>query len=164
MRRAAAASGCIVALTLSACGSTHVAAHPRVGDGLLTFVRSAPSTALGVENTDLYSVTPDGAIRNLTSTPAAESDAVWSADGKHVVFTRRASTIGERSSDVTFAGGIYVWSPGNGAPHRIAPCSSTGHASTTISHGRPTAAGWHSSRPCRPARPGPGGATTAPSK
>ena len=113
------------AVVLSACGSsrplaTPVAAHYR-GAASLTFVASAPSTGLGVENTDLFAATPNGAVRDLTSTAAAETDAAWSADGRHVVFIRHWTTARPHGR-IAVHSGVFTWSPGHGGPDEIAKC------------------------------------------
>jgi Tol biopolymer transport system component len=127
MKRNFAIAVCAVALVvLPACGSSRpivapVAAHYR-GAESLTFVATAPSTSLGVDNTDLFSASTSGLVRNVTSTAATETDAAWSADGRDVVFTRHWAT--SRSvGRIAVHMGVFVWSPGHGNPHQIAACS-----------------------------------------
>ena len=119
-------SAVLAAVVLSACGSSgeapvsvpHVKVH---GPGSIVFVAGGPSHGLGVDNTDLLAATPNGHVRDLTSSDAAESDAIWSADGSRVVFTRQ-STTGTENGAVTFRVELYSWAPGHGAPQRIASC------------------------------------------
>lgn len=116
----------VAAVVLSACGASRpttapVAAHYG-GTGSLAFVASGPSTELGVDNRDIYSATPGGRVRNLTSSGAAEAEAAWSADGSQVVFVRETSS-GHDNGGIAFKAGVYVWSPGHRAPSRIASCS-----------------------------------------
>jgi len=122
----AIAAFAIASVVLSACGSsrpiaTPVAAHYR-GTGSLTFVATSPSTELGVDNADLFSATPGGLVHDVTSTAAAESEASWSADGRHVVFIRQWTT-GHENGHIAVHSGVFVWEAGHGAPRRIASCS-----------------------------------------
>jgi len=124
MRRTFAIAACAVAaVVLSACGSSRPSAAPLAaryhGADSLTYVADAPSTALGVDNTDLYSAS-SGRVRNLTSTAAGETDAAWSADGRHVVFVRHWTT--GRPGRFAVHMGVFVWSLGQGAPRQIAAC------------------------------------------
>ena len=126
MRALAAAAP--AAIVLSACWSSGVApvSAPHVnvhGTGAIVFVAGGPSHGFGVDNTDLLAATASGLVRDLTSSPAAEHDATWSADGSHVVFVRQ-STTGRKNGAVAVQAGLYVWSPGHGAAEQIASCSS----------------------------------------
>ncbi len=131
----ALAAAALAAVGLSACGSSrpaaaHVSAPPRAKvhwPGAVLFIRGAPSHGLGVDNTDLLVATPNGSVRDLTSSPGAESNAAWSADGSRVVF-ERDSTTGHENGDVAYENGIYTWSPGHGSPQRIASCPAGGCA------------------------------------
>jgi Tol biopolymer transport system component len=124
---ATVAVAALAAVVLSACGSSGLTpvSAPQVkshGAGDLVLVAGGRSSGLGVDNTDLYAATPTGSVRDLTSSPAAENDAVWSADGTHVLFVRQ-STVGRRNGSVAIEAGVFVWSPGHGRPQRIASCS-----------------------------------------
>jgi len=128
MRRVVAAltAAVLAAVVLSACGSSgpaHVSAphESALAPGAIVLVADGPSSGLGIDNTDLVAASSSGRTHDLTSSPAAESDATWSADGSHVVFIRQ-STTGDKSGAVAFQAGVYVWSPGHGAPQRIASC------------------------------------------
>ncbi len=124
-RTLAAAAGAAAAVVLSACGASRPIAAPAAahyhGADSLTFVANAPSTGLGVENTDLYAATPNGKVRAVTSTPAAETDAAWSADGRHVVFIRHWTTA-RTGGRIVVHSGVFAWSPGHGDPREIAAC------------------------------------------
>ena len=128
MKRIFAIAACAVAaavfgaVVLSACGSSGPAPVSAHGAGAIVLVGGGASAGIGVDNTDLLAATPSGRVLNLTSSPAAESNASWSADGSHVVFVRH-STTGRENGAVALQVGIYVWSPGHGAPQRIASCS-----------------------------------------
>lgn len=121
------AAAALAATALSACGSGLAAVSQVSADqtGTLLYVAGAPSHGLGVDNTDLLAATTDGHVRDLTSTDAAERDAAWSPDGSRVVFVRYATT-GHENGAIAFSSGVYTWSPGNGAPQRIATCPDTG--------------------------------------
>lgn len=118
----------LAAVVLTACGSSRPASlpvgpHSHVqGPGSIVFVSGGRSTALGVDNTDLVAASSTGRVSDLTSTPAAENTAAWSADGSHVVYVRQSSS-GMANGAIAFRAGVYVWSPGHGAPHRIDSCS-----------------------------------------
>lgn len=124
---AAVAASALAAVVMSACGSAgitpvaarHVASRS-AGD--LVLVAAGRSSGLGVDNTDLYAARPTGGLHDLTSSAAAENDAVWSADGSRVVFVRQATT-GRTNGQLALEAGLYVWSPGHGGPQRIASCS-----------------------------------------
>jgi TolB protein len=123
----AVAAAVLAAVVLSACGSSGhapvVAPHAKVHEpGAIVFVAGGPSHGFGVDNTDLLAATPGGHVHDLTSSPAAESDATWSADGSHVIFVRQ-STAGHANGTVTFQAGLYLWSPGHGAPRQVVSCS-----------------------------------------
>lgn len=126
MRRVvtAVAAAVLASVVLSACGSSGAApvSVPQLAPGAIVLVAGGPSDGFGVNNTELLAATSSGQIRDLTSSPAAEKDAAWSADGSHVVFVRE-STTGQKNREVAFEAGVYVWSPGHGTPQRIASCS-----------------------------------------
>jgi Tol biopolymer transport system component len=118
----------LAAAVLSACGSSkpapgsapapHMQMH---APGSIVFVAGGPSRALGVNNTDLLAATQSGDVRDLTSSSAAESEAAWSADGRHVVYLRQSAT-GRANGALALEAGVYVWSPGHGSK-RIRSCS-----------------------------------------
>src|SRR5437764_1330980 len=113
----ASAPAALAAVVLSACGSSgraavstpHVTVH---GGGSIVLVAEGQSAGFGVDNTDLRAVTPNGQVRDLTSSAAAENEATWSADGSHVIFVRK-STRGRTNGGVTSQEGLYAWSPGH---------------------------------------------------
>ena len=107
------------AVLLSACASTGTIKHAATGESLV-FVANGPSTALGVDNTDIYSATPGGRTRDVTSSATAESEAAWSADGRYVVFVRSTP-----AGDGSVRAGVFVWSPDDSEPRQVAACSSS---------------------------------------
>jgi Tol biopolymer transport system component len=125
------AAAALAAVVLSACGSSGVTPVSSLlqatghGPGTVLFVSGAPSHGLGVDNTDLLAATPNGRIRDLTSSAGAENAAAWSPDGTRVVFARY-STTGHENGAIALESGIYTWAPGHGAPQRIASCPDRG--------------------------------------
>jgi len=91
------------------------------GPGSIVFVAGARAAGFGVGNTELVATTPRGGVRDLTSSPTSEYGATWSPDGSRVLFFRRPATrLGKDAAKEQ--PGIYVWTPGGGAPQRIASC------------------------------------------
>src|SRR6266542_2892539 len=91
-------------------------------NGVIVFVKAGPRNGLGVDNTDLYAVNPDGTgVSDLTNTLAAESDPVWSPDGKKVVFTRTEIT-GSEGQALVESSGLYVMNGEGSGLRRIYDC------------------------------------------
>jgi Tol biopolymer transport system component len=111
-RRRLVAAGVALALTAAATGAlvwsfrnTEPAPVGGLEDGVIVTVGRGTDSIPGVDNTDLVAIDPrTGARWNLTNTPEAESDPVWTADGTRVAFLRETTTDG----GTTFHAGIFA--------------------------------------------------------
>ena len=67
-----------------------------------------PGTLPGVDNTDLFTIHPDGTgLRDVSNSQAAEADPVWSPDGSKVVFVRNTSS-GLGEGGLRLRSGVYT--------------------------------------------------------
>lgn len=91
-------------------------------NGPIAFVAPGQEGALGVDNLEIYAVSPNGDnLRNLTNSPSAERDMAWSPDGTSIAFLASSmSRVGDR--DLVLHQGLYVIRADASDLREILPC------------------------------------------
>ncbi len=127
-RVAAAAFLAVVAISAAGCVGSSGSAHAPYAGSVLAFARPGELEGLGVDNTDLVAVSPSGRlVADITPGTAGETDPVWSANGRVVVFQRAYVAAAGRTSagvpEYRLIQAIYSMDTGGSDLRRVAACS-----------------------------------------